>query len=71
VALGIILIFLFRHRLIMNIFPFPVSTAKLVGVFYNNKMVVCTLTILTFSLCSANTIGLAIRAPPIGKAQQT
>jgi hypothetical protein len=36
VALGIILIF-FRLRLVFNIFPFPVTTAKLIGKFYNNR----------------------------------
>jgi hypothetical protein len=29
--------FLFRCRLVLNIFPFPVSTAKLLGDFYNNR----------------------------------
>jgi hypothetical protein len=34
-------------------------------------MVVRTSPILSFSLCSANSIGLAIRALPIGEAQRT
>jgi hypothetical protein len=29
--------FLFRRRLVLNIFPFPVSTAKLLGNLYNNR----------------------------------
>jgi hypothetical protein len=29
--------FLFRRRLVLNIFPFLVSTAKLLGDFYNNR----------------------------------
>jgi hypothetical protein len=29
--------FLFRRRLVLNIFPFPVSTAKLIGEIYNNR----------------------------------
>jgi hypothetical protein len=29
--------FLLRHRLALNIFPFPVTTAKLIGKFYNNR----------------------------------
>jgi hypothetical protein len=40
VALGIILIFYFllplTLRLALNIFPFPVTTEKLIGEFYNN-----------------------------------
>ncbi len=34
-------------------------------------MVVCASPILSFSLCSPNTIDPAIRAPPIGEAQKT
>jgi hypothetical protein len=37
VALGIILIFLLRCCLALIIFPFPVTTAKLIGEFYNNR----------------------------------
>jgi hypothetical protein len=38
VALGIILsFFFFCLRLGFNIFPFPVTTAKLIGEFYNNR----------------------------------
>jgi hypothetical protein len=37
VELGIILIFFFCRRLVLNIFLFPVSTAKLFGDFYNNR----------------------------------
>ncbi len=37
VALGIILIFFFRRRLVLHIFPFPVSTEKIFGDFYNNR----------------------------------
>ncbi len=29
--------FLLRHRLALNIFPFPVTTVKLLGEFYNNR----------------------------------
>jgi hypothetical protein len=29
--------FLICRRLVLNIFPFPVSTAKLLGDFYNNR----------------------------------
>jgi hypothetical protein len=29
--------FLLRRRLVLNIFPFLVSTAKLIGDFYNNR----------------------------------
>jgi hypothetical protein len=29
--------FLIHHCLVLNIFPFPVSTAKFVGEFYNNR----------------------------------
>jgi hypothetical protein len=29
--------FLLRRCLVLNIFPFPVSTAKLIGDFYNNR----------------------------------
>ncbi len=35
------------------------------------RIVVRASPILSVSLCSANTIGPAIRAPPIGEAQQT
>jgi hypothetical protein len=27
----------FRRRLVLKIFPFPVSTEKILGVFYNNR----------------------------------
>jgi hypothetical protein len=37
VVLGIILIFLLRRRLALSIFPFSVTTAKLLGEFYNNR----------------------------------
>jgi hypothetical protein len=37
VALGIILNFFFLHGLVLNIFPFPVSTEKILGNFYNNR----------------------------------
>jgi hypothetical protein len=36
VALGIFFHILIRLRLVLNVFPFPVSTAKLIGDFYNN-----------------------------------
>ncbi len=29
--------FLLRRHLALNIFPFPVTTAKLIGEFYNNR----------------------------------
>jgi hypothetical protein len=68
--------FLFRRRFVLNIFPFLVSTAKLLGDFYNNrlstaKIVIRASPILLFSLYCANTIGAAIRTPLIGEAQRT
>ncbi len=65
---------LLRRRLALNIFPFPVTTAKLIGEFYNNRrarrMDVCASPILSCSLYCANTIGAAIRVPLIGEAQR-
>jgi hypothetical protein len=37
VALGIFLQVLIRRRFVLNIFPFPVSTSKLIGDFYDNR----------------------------------
>jgi hypothetical protein len=37
VALGILVNFVFRRHLVLNIFPFPVSTVKLLGDLYNNR----------------------------------
>jgi hypothetical protein len=37
VALGIYFHLLIRRRLVLNVFPFPVSKAKLLGEFYNNR----------------------------------
>ncbi len=37
VELGIIFELLFRRHLVLNIFPFQVCTAKLIGEFYNNR----------------------------------
>jgi hypothetical protein len=68
--------FLFRRRFVLNIFPFPVITAKLLGDFYNNRrsalrIVIRASPILSFSFCCTNTIGAAIRTPLIGEAQRT
>jgi hypothetical protein len=46
----------------------PVTKAKLIGEAW--RMDVRTSPILSCSLCCANTIGAAIRAPLIGEAQQ-
>jgi hypothetical protein len=67
--------FLIRRRLVLNTFPFPVSTAKLLGEFYNNRRTAAN-NYLRFaysfvSVCCANTIGAAIRTPLIGEAQGT
>jgi hypothetical protein len=67
--------FLIRRHLVLNIFLFLVSTAKLLGDFCNNgealRIANCALPILSFFFCCANTIGASIRIPPIGEAQLT
>jgi hypothetical protein len=66
--------FLLCRRLALNIFPFLVTTAKLLGEFYNNRRSAenrCPRFAYSFvSLCCANTIGPAIRTAPVGKAQR-
>jgi hypothetical protein len=37
VALGTYFDLLIRRHLVLNVFPFPVSKAKLIGEFYNNR----------------------------------
>jgi hypothetical protein len=63
-----------RRRHALNIFPFPVTTAKLICEFYNNRRsAVNQCPRFAYSLCSlccTNTIGAAIRSPLIGEAQQ-
>jgi hypothetical protein len=64
---------LLRPRLALNIFPFPVTTAKLIGELYNNRRSAshgCPRFAYSFVfLMLANTIGAEIRAPLIGKVQ--
>jgi hypothetical protein len=56
----------------LNIIKFPVSTAKLAGDFYNNRQSAANrclhFAILSFPLCCANIIGVAIPTPPLGAA---
>jgi hypothetical protein len=60
--------------LVLNIFPFPVSAAKLISNFYNNRQSAanrCRASrIHLFPFCCVNTDGPAICAPPVGEAQQ-
>jgi hypothetical protein len=65
---------LIRHLLVLNIFPFPVSTAKLIGDFYNKRRKAaksCPRFAYSFvSLMLRQYFGLAIRSLPIGEVQQ-
>ncbi len=58
---------LIHHRLVFNIFPFPVSKIKLIGNTIGEalRIVVRAAPILSFPLCCANTIGPAICTQPI------
>jgi hypothetical protein len=62
------------HRLILNIFPFQVSTAKLIGDFYNNTPNTvnrCPRFAYSFvSLMLCRTIGAANFTPRIGESQR-
>jgi hypothetical protein len=64
--------FISHHRLALNIFLFPISTAKLIGEFYSitigeaQQISVSASSILLYLLCCANATGAAIRTPPIG-----
>ncbi len=69
--------FLLCHRLALNIFPLPVTTAKLeleqvssITIGEVRRMDVRALPILSCSLCCTNTIGAAIQSPLIGEAQR-
>jgi hypothetical protein len=68
--------FFFRRCLVLNIFPFPVSTEKIFGDFYNNKQSTANsfprIAYFLLSLCRANTIGAAIctRAANIKKIRK-
>jgi hypothetical protein len=67
VALGIVLVFLIRHCLVLNIFLFPVRTAIIIGKARRGGVRGLPIRLLPF--CSANTIGAAIHTLPIGEAQ--
>jgi hypothetical protein len=65
--------FIIHRRLVLNIFGFPVSTANLLGDFYNKRQSAAN-SFLRFSysfVFLSSTIGPAIRTPPIGIAQRT
>ncbi len=61
---------LIRCRLVLNIFPFPVSKAKLITIGEALRTGVRALPILLCSLCCANTVGATIRTRLIGEARQ-
>jgi hypothetical protein len=54
--------FLLHRHLALNIFPFSVTTPKLIGEAH--RMDVCASPIISCSLCCANTIGAMSLAPP-------
>jgi hypothetical protein len=75
-----------RRRLVLNIFPFPVNTTKLVAIykttgkacrqaFRASPILLCLLrcanTFLTQNVRCANTIGAAILTPLVGEAQRS
>jgi hypothetical protein len=68
--------FFIRSHLALNIFPFPVNTAKLLGDFYNNRRSALNCfprfaySFVFLILSQYCTTGPAIRTPPRGEAQQ-
>jgi hypothetical protein len=61
---------LIRCQLVLNIFPFPVSTYSKINRRSAANSCLRFAYFFLFPLCSANTIVPAIRSPPIGEAQR-